>query len=98
SRPPAKGLTMNKILVATDGSPASREAVEFGVELAEEQNAAVVFVNVVPTLDLVPMNGFCMVGAIPHEPSEYDRRVFEEAETIAEQHDVRSTTKLLNGD
>ena len=24
--------------------------------------------------------------------------MFEEAETIAEQHDVRSTTKLLNGD
>jgi nucleotide-binding universal stress UspA family protein len=57
---------MNRILIATDGSPASREAVEFGVELAEEHDASVVFVHVIPLLDRVPMSGFGMVGAVPH--------------------------------
>jgi nucleotide-binding universal stress UspA family protein len=89
---------MNKILIATDGSPASKEAVEFGVELAEEHDAAVVFVHVVPTLDLVPMNGFGMVGARPHEVSGHDREALEAAQAVAEDHGVRSTTKLLSGD
>jgi nucleotide-binding universal stress UspA family protein len=89
---------MKKILIATDGSPASQEAVEFGVELAAEQDAAVVFVHVVPLTDRVPMSAFGMIGAVPHEPSEYDREALEEAEALAEQHGVRATTKLLTGD
>ena len=32
---------MHKILIATDGSPEAREAVEFGIELASEQEARV---------------------------------------------------------
>jgi nucleotide-binding universal stress UspA family protein len=89
---------MNRILIATDGSPASREAVEFGVELAEEHDASVVFVHVIPLLDRVPMSGFGMVGAVPHEANEHDREALEEAEAVAEQHGVRATTKLLSGD
>ena len=89
---------MKKILIATDGSPASQEAVEFGVELAAEQDAAVVFVHVVPLTDRVPMSAFGMIGAVPHEPSEHDREALEEAEALAAQHGVRATTKLLRGD
>jgi nucleotide-binding universal stress UspA family protein len=48
---------MNRILIATDGSPASQEAVEFGVELAEEHDSAVVFVHVIQLVDRVPMSG-----------------------------------------
>jgi nucleotide-binding universal stress UspA family protein len=89
---------MKKLLIATDGSPASQEAVEFGVEFAAEQDAAVVFVHVVPRIDRVPMSSFGMVGALPHEVSDHDREVLEEAEALAEQHGVRATTKLLRGD
>jgi len=89
---------MKRILIATDGSPASREAVAFGVELAEEQDAAVVFVHVVPLVDRIPMSVFGMVGALPHQPSEHDREVLEEAEAVAERHGVRAITKLLSGD
>jgi nucleotide-binding universal stress UspA family protein len=89
---------MNRILIATDGSPASREAVEFGLELAEEHDSAVVFVHVIPLMDRVPMSGFGMVGAVPHEPSEHDREALEEAEAVAEQQGVRASTKLLRGD
>jgi len=89
---------MNKILIATDGSPAAREAVEFGVELAAEQDAAVVFVHVLPRVDLVPMSGLGMVGARWHELGPEDRRALDEAEAVAAAHAVRSTTKLLTGE
>lgn len=92
---------MNTILIATDGSPAAREAVEFGVELAAEQDAAVVLVHVVPRADLVGMNGFGLtatVGAVPHEPNPRDYEGLREAEEIAQDHGVRVRSKLLAGD
>jgi nucleotide-binding universal stress UspA family protein len=89
---------MKKILIATDGSPASQEAVEFGVELAEEHDAAVVFVHVVQLIDRIPAGGFGMVGAVPHEPSRHDREALEEAEAVAKHHGVRATTTLLQGE
>lgn len=39
---------MKQILIATDGSPSAREAVDVGVELAKEQDADVTFVHVGP--------------------------------------------------
>ena len=36
---PRRRCTMRKILIATDGSPEAREAVEYGLELAEEEHA-----------------------------------------------------------
>jgi nucleotide-binding universal stress UspA family protein len=49
-------------------------------------------------MDRVPMSGFGMVGALPHEPSEHDREALDEAEAVAEQQGMRATTKLLRGD
>ena len=89
---------MNRILIATDGSPSSREAVEFGIELAEAEEADVVFVHVLKPMDIYSTSGFGMVGAMPHEPTEDERNVLEEAEEVAESHGVRSTTKLVLGD
>ena len=39
---------MKNIVIATDGSPSAREAVDFGLELAAEQGAEVTFVHVLP--------------------------------------------------
>ena len=39
---------MKQILIATDGSPSAREAVDVGLELAKEQEADVTFVHVTP--------------------------------------------------
>lgn len=38
-----------KILIATDGSPSALEAVEFGLDLAQEQGAWPVFIHVAPS-------------------------------------------------
>jgi len=90
---------MKRILVATDGSPSSAEAVAFGVELAAEHEAELILAHVVPTLDFVPATGFgSMSGAFPHEPSEHDHVLLEEAAAVASEHGVLATTALLRGD
>lgn len=89
---------MKRILVTTDGSPSSAEAVAFGVELASEHEAELIFVHVVPTLDVVPSSGFGIGGAFPHEISERDHSLLEEAAAVASEHEVFATTALLRGD
>lgn len=88
---------MNRILIATDGSAACRETVEFGVELAAEQGAEAVFVHVVPHFDRLSLDGFEVVGGLPHEFTPADEAPLREAAAIAERHGVRSSSKLLRG-
>jgi nucleotide-binding universal stress UspA family protein len=88
---------VNKILIATDGSAASAEALEFGLELARDEDAAVVFVHVAPATDVVPTYGF-ITGSVPHPLSEADCAPLEEAEQAAERAGVRATSKLLVGE
>ena len=90
---------MERILIAIDGSPASDEAVELGVELAAEQQAAVTFVHVVRPLDVVPMNCFGLAaGARPHDVTEEERQPLVEAKAAAERQGVHATAELLVGD
>lgn len=89
---------MNRILIATDGSPSAQEAVDFGLELAADQGAAVTFVHVVPMLDVVPMSGFGMTGAVEHAPTDADTELLEQARAGAEDVGVTAYTKLLRGD
>jgi nucleotide-binding universal stress UspA family protein len=46
----------------------------------------------------VPMAGYSMVGARPHEVSPEDEQLLVEAEEVAARHAVRSNRKLLVGD
>lgn len=89
---------METILVATDTSAASREAVNFALELAEEHDSKVYFVHVVPELYVVPTNGFGMVGALPRDVTDEDRRSLEDAEALAEDRGVWARTAVLRGD
>jgi nucleotide-binding universal stress UspA family protein len=89
---------MKRILVATDGSPAAAEATAFGVELAVEHESELLFVHVVPALDVVPASGFGISGAFPHEPTELDRRMLVDAAAVAAEHGIVATTVLLSGD
>ena len=77
---------MKKILIATDGSSSALQAVEFGLELAEEHQAEPIFVHVAPAADVLPVAGFAMAGpvSVPHE--------------LAEEQGIEAQTKLLAGD
>jgi nucleotide-binding universal stress UspA family protein len=88
---------MRKILVATDGSVSSAEALRFGVELASEHDAELMLVHVVPVLDVVSSTGFGLSAVFPHEPSEEDRALLDDAAAVAMEHGVVSTTALLRG-
>jgi nucleotide-binding universal stress UspA family protein len=93
--------TMKKILIATDGSASSAEAVDFGIELATEHEAKVIFVHVAPELEIVPVASFGMAGAIPripHHLDSVDRAPLEDAEQVAAREGVEATSKLLVGD
>ncbi|HST18057.1 MAG TPA: universal stress protein [Gaiellaceae bacterium] len=89
---------MNRILIATDGSPAANDAVEIGLELGAEQRAAVTIVHVAPPFDVIPWSGVGMTSAFPHELGESDRAPLEQAAELAEQHGIEVSTELLVGD
>ena len=88
---------MNTIVIAIDGSPAAQEAIEFGIELAQEHDAEVVFVHVVPSFDLVPLNGFGVAGARQHETTSFDRALVDDAGAAAKRSGVRARGEILHG-
>ena len=89
---------MNRILIATDGSPSAQEAVDFGIELAADQGATATFVHAVPELDIVPMSGFGLTGAVQHKLAERDTELVDEARERAHEAGVTAYTALLRGD
>jgi nucleotide-binding universal stress UspA family protein len=93
-----KEAVMKKILIATDGSASAREAIEFGLELAEEHAAEVAFVHVVPVLDRSFADGIGVPAAVPHRVDEVDRKPLEEALAAAAERDLDATAELLAGE
>ena len=88
---------MKRFLIATDGSPSAREAVEFGLQLAAEQSAEAIVVHVAPALDVVPMSGFGMPVAQPHPLNAHDRAALDDAAKLAEEAGISVRTELLTG-
>lgn len=89
---------MNRILVATDGSPSAVEASRFGIELAREHAAELVFAHVVPEFDVLPATVFQIGGVFPHDPGPHDTALLEDAAALAAEEGVVATTALLRGD
>ena len=89
---------VNTILIATDGSRAAWNAVEFGVDLAARQGADAAIVHVVPALDLVATSVFGVPGSLPHQPTAADRAPLEDATTLAAKAGVTAHAMLLTGD
>jgi len=86
---------MKRIIVATDGSPSARAAVEVGLDVAREEDAAVTFVHVVDT----PAYG-ARLG--PSGPSATFRTAedyvpLHEAADLASEAGVPADTELLVG-
>jgi nucleotide-binding universal stress UspA family protein len=89
---------MKRILIATDGSVSGHEAVEFGLELADEQGAWAHVVHVTPTVDVMPYSNFGFIApALPHEFDERDYQPLRKAVELAEEKGMRIETKLLKG-
>ena len=89
---------MDRILVATDGSPSSSEAVHFALELAKEHDSKLYFVHVVPELHVLPTNGLGVLGAVPREVTEMDRQSVDDAEALANGEGIWARAAILRGD
>ncbi len=89
---------MKRILIATDGSPSAQQAVEFGVDLAKHEDAAIAVVYVVSTAAIVAMNGFGIAGYVPYELTADDEAVLDDAAAVADREGVAAVSKLLRGD
>jgi nucleotide-binding universal stress UspA family protein len=88
---------MRRILIATDGSDSSDEAVDLGLELASEQHATVFVVHVEPAVDVAPWSAFGMAARAPHVTTEQDRAPLDDAVARAEERGVPVIDELLTG-
>ncbi len=83
---------IEKILIATDGSESAHEALEFGLDLAAEQDARAFVVGVAPAVDVMPYANFGYVApSVQHEFNEHDRETLQEAAELAAERAGRPT-------
>ena len=88
---------MNRLLIATDGSPAAEAAVQAGVQLAAEQLAGVVLLHVVDAVDVVaPAFGPIIVKTV-EEANPADDEALSSAAEVARAHGVPFELKLVAG-
>jgi nucleotide-binding universal stress UspA family protein len=89
---------MTKIVIATDGSDSAQEALEFGLELAQEQSATAFVVHVAPAVDVFPSASFAVPApTAPHKLDEQDQVPLKEAAEIAARKGIDFKTELLLG-
>ena len=89
---------IERILIATDGSESAHEALEFGLDLAAQQDARAFVVHVAPAFDVMPYANFGYVGpSVPNEFNEHDRESLQEAAELAAENGVDVETALLEG-
>ncbi len=95
---------IQKILVAYDGSPQSKEALAWAVDLSLLNKAQVCVAKVIEAMSIAEMTALYEAGsgddlvAYIEEVKETDRRLLEDAiATIGQRKGVAITTALLNG-
>jgi nucleotide-binding universal stress UspA family protein len=88
---------MERILIATDGSPSARGAVELGLELAAEHGARAEFIFVLPPFAELAAASVGVPVAVP-EDDEKGRAPLDEALELAKQAGVEARAEFLRGD
>jgi nucleotide-binding universal stress UspA family protein len=89
---------MSTILIATDGSPEAREAVDYGLELAAGEDAEVVLLQVIPPIDWTQLERGAVIRPIPEEIALRRSFALEEAAKLAASHGVPIAAEVLAGD
>ncbi len=88
---------MEKIVIATDGSPTGKAAVTAGLELAADEGAGVVVVHVVSILDFAEHDNGNAPAGPQRLPRAEDDAVLQDALAAAAEHGVDATAELLVG-
>jgi nucleotide-binding universal stress UspA family protein len=88
---------MNRLLIATDGSPAADAAVQAGVQLAAEQKGGVVFLHVIKEADVIaPAFGPIIVKPVEQGNPE-DDEILSAAAEVARTQGVSFELRLVAG-
>jgi len=88
---------VERILIATDGSPGAREAVEYGVELARAQDADVHMLEVIPPTDWTWLDRGSTVRPLPNELLVRRAVGLDDAAEVAAAHGVRVGYEVVAG-
>jgi nucleotide-binding universal stress UspA family protein len=88
---------MRTILIATDGSVESREAVKYGLALAAEQDATAVLLQVIPPVDWTTLDRGAIIRPIPEEIERRRGIALDEAATLSEEHGVPVEFEVVAG-
>ena len=88
---------MHTILIATDGSPEAREAIAYGIELAAEQHAKAVLLQVIPPVDWTQLDRGAVIRPIPEELVLRRRIAADEADELESRHDVEVSFEVVAG-
>ena len=88
---------MQTILIATDGSPEAREAIAYGIELAAEQHAKAVLLQVIPPVDWTQLDRGAVIRPIPEELVLRRRIAADEADELESRHDVEVSFEVVAG-
>jgi nucleotide-binding universal stress UspA family protein len=91
---------LKQILVAYDGSPHSKNALEWAIDLGLLTKAKITAVKVAEMADIIPYfqsGGDTGMIAEIEEHKEMDRRILDAAALVAQSRGVAMTTELLFG-
>jgi len=88
---------MKRILVATNGSPGAREAVEYGLSLALAQHADVHLLQVIPPTDWTRLDRGATVRPVPDEMRMRRAVGLDDAAELAAAYGVRVEYDVVAG-
>jgi len=88
---------VKRILIATDGSPGAREAVEYGVGLARAQGAYVQMLQVMPPTDWTLLDRGSAVRPVPDELRIRRAVGLDDAAGLAAKYGVRVGYEVVAG-
>lgn len=87
-----------KILVATDGSEGSENAIRFTSKLAIESDSSITLLHVIPKIGTTKEDIIALLKEELGSPEEAGKKYLDEGVKIAEDFDIKADTKLLDGD
>jgi nucleotide-binding universal stress UspA family protein len=88
---------MTTIVIATDGSPQAREAVEYGLELAIAENAKAVLLQVMPPTDWTRLDRGGLLRPLAEEVRLSAAPALVEASELAAERGVPFATEVVAG-
>ena len=86
-----------KILVATDGSEGSENAIRFASRLAKESHSTVTLLHVIPKIETTKEEIITLVKEEIGSPEKAGKKYLEAGKKTVEEFGIKPETKLLEG-